>query len=41
MAPTDDKDRIAEQVERFCKSKYWLRNVTVLKSEIPHIKPMA
>lgn len=40
VAPTYDSDRIAEQVERFCMSKYWLRRVKVKKSEIPYIKPM-
>lgn len=40
VAPTYDSDRIAEQIERFCMSKYWLRCVKVKKSEIPYIKPM-
>lgn len=40
VAPTYDSERIAEQVERFCMSKYWLRRVKVKKSEIPYIKPM-
>lgn len=40
VAPTYDSDRIVEQIERFCMSKYWLRQVKVKKSEIPYIKPM-
>lgn len=38
VAPTYDKNRIAEQVKRFCMSKYWLQNVEVKISEIPYIK---
>lgn len=37
VAPTYDRERIAEQVERFCKSKYWLSNVKVKQSKIPYI----
>lgn len=37
VAPTYDRERIAEQVERFCKSKYWLSNVSVKQSKIPYI----
>ncbi len=37
VAPTYDRERIAEQVERFCKSKYWLSNVRVRQSKIPYI----
>lgn len=40
VAPTYDSDRIVEQIERFCMSKYWLRRVKVKKSEIPYIRPM-
>lgn len=39
VAPTHDRKRIAEQVERFCKSKYWLNNVIVKSSKIPYIGP--
>lgn len=37
VAPTDDRGRIAEQVKRFCESKYWLRDVEVCQSIIPFI----
>lgn len=37
VAPTDDRERIAEQINRFCNSKYWLRNVEVTISQIPFI----
>lgn len=37
VAPTDDRERIAEQIQRFCKSKYWLRNVEVTASKIPFV----
>ena len=40
IAPSYDSERIAEQVMRFCRSKYWLQNVEVIKSEIPYIKPI-
>ena len=40
VAPTYDSERIAEQVERFCMSKFWLRRVKVKRSDIPYIKPM-
>ncbi len=39
VAPTYDRERIAEQIERFCKSKYWLSNVEVKISDIPYIGP--
>lgn len=38
VAPTYDKKRIAEQIKRFCMSKYWLRNVGVVISTIPYIR---
>lgn len=38
VAPTADRSRVAEQIERFCRSKYWLKNVKVRKSVIPYIK---
>lgn len=37
VAPTDDRERIAEQIQRFCKSKYWLKNVEVKVSKIPFV----
>lgn len=39
IAPTYDRERIMEQVKRFCQSKYWLRNVEVVYSDIPYISP--
>lgn len=41
VAPTIDIERVAEQIKRFCKSKYWLRNVDIEKSTIPYIKPLS
>lgn len=38
VAPTADRARVAEQIERFCRSKYWLRNVKVRESVIPYVK---
>lgn len=38
-APTADRDRVAEQIQKFCRSKYWLRDVKVEKSAIPYIRP--
>lgn len=38
VAPTVDRARVAEQIERFCRSKYWLRNVKVRESVIPYVK---
>ncbi len=38
VAPTNDRNRIKEEIERFCKSKYWLRNVKVLTSQIPYMQ---
>lgn len=37
VAPTDDRERISEQIKRFCDSKYWLRDVKVMQSSIPFI----
>lgn len=39
VAPSYDIDRVAEQIERFCKSKYWLSDVDIEKSDIPYIRP--
>lgn len=38
ISPMYGQARIREQVERYCYSKYWLRNVEVVCSEIPYIK---
>lgn len=39
VAPTYDRERKAEQIKRFCKSKYWLNQVEVEVSNIPYIQP--
>lgn len=39
VAPTYDRERKAEQIKRFCKSKYWLNQVEVEVSKIPYIQP--
>jgi len=36
IAPMYDHERVREQIEHFCKSRYWLRNVSVECSEIPY-----
>jgi hypothetical protein len=38
-APTYDRSHIAEAIKRFCNSKYWLRSVEVIASDIPYIPP--
>lgn len=40
VAPTYDRKRKAEQIRRFCQSKYWLKNVLVEISDIPYIQPL-
>lgn len=40
VAPTYARERKAEQIKRFCMSKYWLRNVKVSVSKIPYIQPL-
>lgn len=40
VAPTYDRERKAEQIKRFCMSKYWLKNVNVKVSQIPYIQPI-
>lgn len=40
VAPTYDRERKAEQIKRFCMSKYWLKNVEVKVSKIPYIQPI-
>ena len=37
IAPMPDQNRIKEQVIRFCRSKYWLRDVEVSTSDIPYV----
>lgn len=39
VAPTYDRERKAEQIKRFCMSKYWLNKVQVEISKIPYIQP--
>lgn len=39
VAPTYDRERIAEKIKRYCWSIYWLRNVEVETSSIPYIPP--
>lgn len=39
VSPTYDRERKAEQIKRFCMSKYWLNNVQVEVSKIPYIQP--
>lgn len=39
VAPTYDRQRTKESLERFCKSKYWLSEVKVHTSTIPFIHP--
>ena len=39
VAPTYDRERKAEQIQRYCWSKYWLRNVKINYSDIPYIPP--
>jgi len=37
ISPMSEQQRIKEQVKRYCYSKYWLRNVEVVCSEIPYV----
>lgn len=39
VAPTADREIVAEQIERFCRSKYWLREIKIEESTIPYIRP--
>ena len=39
VAPTADREIVAEQIERFCRSKYWLREIQIEESTIPYIRP--
>lgn len=40
VAPSDNQERVIEQIKRFCRSKYWLRDVKVLPSEIPYVQSL-
>ncbi len=39
LAPTYNRDRLREEIQRFCSSVYWLQDVEVVCSEIPYIPP--
>ena len=39
IGPTHNREKVKEQVERFCKSRYWLRGIPIAVSEIPYIPP--
>lgn len=39
LAPTYNRERLKEEVQRFCSSIYWLQDVEVVCSEIPYIPP--
>ena len=39
LAPTYNRERLKEEVQRFCNSIYWLQDVEVFCSEIPYIPP--
>lgn len=36
LAPTQDRTEQRKKMEIFCKSKYWLRNVEIVESQIPY-----
>jgi len=36
IAPMPDQERVREQIEHICKTRYWLRDVPVLCSKIPY-----
>ena len=36
IAPMPDQERIREQIEHICKTRYWLRDVPVVCSKIPY-----
>lgn len=40
VAPSPDQERVAEEIRRFCRSKYWLRDVYVECSKIPYISSL-
>jgi hypothetical protein len=37
IAPMPDQNRIEEQVTRFCRNKYWLKDVDISVSDIPYV----
>ncbi len=39
VSPTYNRSILAEEISRYCKSKYWLRGVSVTYSTIPYIPP--
>ena len=39
VAPTYNRERIAEKIKRYCWSNYWLRDIDVVYSRIPYIPP--
>lgn len=39
LAPTYNRERLKEEIQRFCNSIYWLQDVEVICSEIPYIPP--
>ena len=41
VGPSDDKERIQEQIQHYCATKYWLQNVVVETSKIPYIRPVS
>jgi hypothetical protein len=36
IAPMYDQERVREQIEHLCKTRYWLKNVPVVCSKIPY-----
>lgn len=40
VAPSDNQNRLVEQIKRFCRGKYWLQDVEVLTSEIPYVQSL-
>lgn len=39
LAPTYNRERLKEEIQRFCSSIFWLQDVEVVCSEIPYIPP--
>lgn len=40
VSPSPDQERLVEEIRRFCRSKYWLRDVLVEGSNIPYISSL-
>ena len=40
VSPMQNKERIKEQIEHYCRSKYWLRYVDVELSDIPYVSTL-